>query len=162
MSANVSGTTDVQAPPDVVYSLVSDVTRMQEWATECERCSWVEPHTSAVVGARFHGVNRNGVRRWSTLCTVTAAESGRHFAFRVTSLGLEVSAWEYAIEPAGDGCTVTETAHYRAGFLIRRVLAPVFTGLATKEARMEKNRENIRRTLQSLKAAAEARSPRST
>src|SRR5256885_2034195 len=108
--------------------MVSDVPRMPEWAVENTRCAWLGGATGPRVGARFRGQNRKGRRLWWTTSTVTGADPGRRFAFRVTSLGLPVADWAYEIEPAPHGCIVTESTWYRAGFLLRRVLAPAFTG----------------------------------
>jgi uncharacterized protein YndB with AHSA1/START domain len=147
----------VHAPPDLVYAMVSDIERMPEWAVECERNSWLGADTAPRVGARFRGHNRKGGRRWSTTATVTAADPGSRFAFRVTSLGLPVSEWAYDIEPTPDGCRVTESTWYQVGFLLRRFLAPVVTGFPNRAVRTATNQRNIARTLEQLKAAAEAR-----
>ena len=55
---------EMAAPPDVVYALVADVTRLGEWSPECYRCQWLDGVTAAVPGARFHGYNRRGGLRW--------------------------------------------------------------------------------------------------
>jgi len=54
----------IAAPPDLVYELVADVTRMGKWSPECYRCEWLDVATSASVGARFRGYNRRGNYRW--------------------------------------------------------------------------------------------------
>jgi hypothetical protein len=53
--------------------------------------------------------------------------------------------------------TVTESTWYRGGFVVRRVLAPIFTGTANRAVRTAANQRNIERTLAQLKTAAEAR-----
>src|SRR5919112_147976 len=100
-----SVTVHVQAPPETVYALVSDVTRMGEWSPETVRCRWVGGATGPEVGARFKGSNRRGMLRWSTTPRVTAADPGREFAFVVTLpvLGQEMTEWRYRLEPAPDG-----------------------------------------------------------
>src|SRR2546421_7599308 len=40
----------VDAPPSIVYSLVSDVTRMGDWSPETYACEWVDGGTGPVVG----------------------------------------------------------------------------------------------------------------
>ncbi|MGH9050843.1 MAG: SRPBCC family protein [Acidimicrobiia bacterium] len=42
----------VDAPPEKLYELVSDVTRMGEWSPECRRCEWIDGATGPAVGAR--------------------------------------------------------------------------------------------------------------
>ncbi len=56
----------VAAPPETVYDLVADLTRMGEWSPETTEVRWLDGATQAKVGARFRGTNRNGFRRWST------------------------------------------------------------------------------------------------
>ncbi len=44
---------DIAAPPEKVYALVSDITRMGEWSPECRSCRWADEATGPTVGARF-------------------------------------------------------------------------------------------------------------
>jgi uncharacterized protein YndB with AHSA1/START domain len=152
----VKETIAIAASPGTVYGLVSDVVGMPEWAVECERCQWLGNVGAARPGARFRGRNRRGRHRWSTVSTVTAAEPGVRFSFKVSSLGMPVAAWAYDIEAADGGCVVTESTTYQTGFLLRRVLAPVATGVRTREERCAENRRNITRSLERLKTTAEA------
>lgn len=46
----------VHAPADVVYGLVSDVTRTGEWSPTCRGCTWEDPARRGP-GARFVGRN---------------------------------------------------------------------------------------------------------
>ena len=50
----------IDAPPQAVWSVVSDVTRVGEWSGECRGCTWESPSDKAEVGARFRGKNRRG------------------------------------------------------------------------------------------------------
>ena len=79
MSASVR----VSASADELWRLVSDVVRMGEWSPENVGGRWLGGATGPVVGARFRGSNRRGWRRWSTTCTVVAADPGHTFAFDV-------------------------------------------------------------------------------
>jgi uncharacterized protein YndB with AHSA1/START domain len=159
MEPAATGTVTINAPPDAVYSLVSDVTRMSDWAAECQRNVWLGDVTGPRVGARFRGFNRRGWWRWSTTATVASAQPGHLFAFRVTVFGRPVSVWAYDIHPTADGCEVSESMWYLAGPLLSLVLAPVATGVRGKGHRLAENRRNIARTLEGLKAATEAAKP---
>lgn len=154
--ASVEGRIIVDAPPAVVYQLVSDVPRMNRWAAENEANVWLGPDTGPRVGARFRGRNRRGWHRWSTTATVVAAQPGHLFAFRVTSFGFPVAVWAYDIHETPDGTEVTESMWYQAGVVVRRVLAPLGTGVTSRARRIDDNRRNIAKTLEQLKAAAEA------
>lgn len=99
----------VHASPEVVYGLVSDVTRMAEWSPETVQCCWLDGADRAQVGARFRGRNRLGRLSWSTSPTVIHADRGRRFAFRVP--GASGTTWTYTFEDAEGGTQVTEHAH---------------------------------------------------
>ena len=151
MGATVSVSREIAAPPEVVWAMISDVTRMGEWSPETTGCRWIKGATGPVVGARFAGDNRNGSKKWSTNCTVTAAEPGRSFVFRVDVGPLKVAQWGYALEPAGAGCIVTETWTDRRGGLVQALGKPL-SGVAD---RAEHNRAGMEQTLARLAAAAE-------
>ena len=44
---------DIAAPPEAVWDLISDVTRMGDWSPECYRCTWLDGGTGPRAGARF-------------------------------------------------------------------------------------------------------------
>lgn len=97
----------IEAPTEAVYDLISDVTRMGEFSPENTGATWKGDATAAQVGARFKGTNRLGWLTWSTTPTITAAERGRRFAFRVP--GRSGASWTYEFEPTGSGVRVTES-----------------------------------------------------
>ena len=143
---------DVEAPPERVYALLADVTRMGEWSPECVRCRWLGADSGPRVGARFRGTSRKGWRRWSTLSTVVAATPGRSFAFDVTYFRLPVATWRYEFRPTDEGGThMVESVEDRRGRLLRAV-SPLITG---SRDRGRRNTETMAATLDRLKAAAE-------
>lgn len=111
MKAGTKGhaATHVDAPPEKLYELVSDVRRMGEWSPETRRAEWVGGATGPAVGARFKGTNQHGPVRWSTKPRVVVADEGREFAFVVSHLGKDMTKWSYRFEPDGEGTTVTES-----------------------------------------------------
>lgn len=152
MAEAVGDSTVIAAPARRVYAMVSDVTRMPEWSPEQAAARWIGGATGPTLGARFRGSNRNGRRRWTTTCTITAAEPGSRFASRVSSYGLPVAEWSYDLAETDSGCVVTESTVDRRGWLIRYG-GGVVTGVWHRRAH---NLEGIRRTLAALKAAAES------
>ena len=105
-----SVSTQIAAPPEVVYRLVADVPRMGEWSPECRRCSWTKGATGPVVGARFTA--RNQGRRgpsWYNTPIVTVADPGREFAFNRSGPGIGSYTWRYLLEPAATGTRLTES-----------------------------------------------------
>ncbi|MFI7219872.1 SRPBCC family protein [Micromonospora maritima] len=100
LSVSVSRT--VAAPPERVYALVSDITRMGEWSPETYAARWREP------GRRFTGSNRIGpFYRWRMTATVTEAVPGRVFAFATG--WPSSSSWRYELEPVEGGTRITES-----------------------------------------------------
>jgi hypothetical protein len=141
----------IGAPAELVYDLVSDLPRMGGWSPESTGGRWLRADGPRV-GARFLGVNRAGRRRWSTFVTVTEADPGRRFAFRVTAPFVRIADWEYRLEPTEAGCRVEETwVDLRLPPI--RLVSTLRTGVADRAAF---NRESMQQTLAALRAEAEA------
>jgi hypothetical protein len=149
--SDVQVNADIAADPEVVYDLVSDVTRMGEWSPETTSCRWLAGNGPAALGAQFRGTNKHLLARWTTTCTVTAAERGRRFAFDVTWGPWSISEWSYDIEPTAGGCRVTEAWVDRRGAALR-VSSPAVMGILDRAAH---NRRGMEQTLAALKATAE-------
>jgi hypothetical protein len=148
----VSVQTDIGAAPDVVWSLISDVTRMGEWSPEATGAIWKGDAAGPALGAKFKGTNANGKKSWTTDCAITACEPGRAFGFRVTAGPLKIAEWDYRIEPTDAGCQVTETwTDNRGGFA--KFAGRFASGVAERD---DHNRTNMEHTLAALKAAAES------
>ena len=153
-TAEVSTTID--APPEAVYRLVSDLPRMGEWSPECVRCEWLGGAEEAALGAQFKGYNRRGVRRWSTKNEVVVAEPGREIAWDTKSVfNLPAARWRYRIEPtAGGGSQVTESTEDRRGVVVK-VLGLLATGVSDRKTH---NTEGMKATLERIKSEAESSS----
>ncbi len=73
----------IDAPPEEVWALVSDVTRIGEFSPETFEARWTRGSTGPEVGASFKGhVKRNGVgpTYWSP-CQVTKCVPNEVFEF---------------------------------------------------------------------------------
>ncbi len=145
---------DIEASPDEVYGLVSDITRMGEWSPECIRCSWAKGATGPAVGARFKARNKGGRGpAWSNTPTVIAAEPGREFAFKRSGPGVGSYTWRYTLEPIPAGTRLTES--FDAERPLGRAmtwLTMKWTGSADRDADLH---EGMVTTLNRIKAAAE-------
>ncbi len=98
----------ISASPEAAYDLLADVTNMGRWSPEITSCRWIGSATGPAVGAKFRGSNRFGWRRWTTTCTVTAAERGRRFTFDVDFGRVPIAEWTYEFSPEASGCRVRE------------------------------------------------------
>ena len=138
----------VDATPDEVYALVSDVTRMGEWSPECVKAEWIDGATGPAVGAKFKGHNKIGrFMKWSTSPEVTVADPGREFAFRTKE-----TIWRYRLAPAagGAGTEVTESFEVVSYNKAMQLIAP-------ERKRQPQMVEGMHETLRRLKATAEQR-----
>jgi len=142
---------EIAAPPEVVYDLLADITRMGEWSPECYRCVWLDGATAAEVGTRFRGHNRLGPYRWERTAVITAADRGSKFSFTTLDgrTGREETEWQYVFEPLPSGTLVTESFEFLWCSALDRVV----------EAFVPRGRQvnrGIQETLRRLKQTAES------
>lgn len=103
--------TTTPAPPEAVWAIVADVTRVGEWSHECRGAHWVGGATEAAPGARFRGSNRSGLFRWSRSCRFTVVEPPRRLVWRTTGLWGEVDSteWRIELEPYEGGTRIIQS-----------------------------------------------------
>ena len=100
----------IEASPEALYALISDVTRTPEYSPEVVRCTWIKGATGPVVGARFKAINHAGrVPDWPNKPIVTVAEPAQTFAFERTEVGGGTIEWRYEFDAQGTGTLVTES-----------------------------------------------------
>ncbi len=143
----------IAAKPEDIYALVSALTRMGEWSPEATGGTWLKPSTGPEVGAKFLGENSTGGQRWKTLATVTEAQVGKRFVFRISAHGLKISDWSYEIVDQGDGhCKVIEHWVDRRNPMMR-----LGSRLLTKVGdRKSFNAKNMEATLAAIEASLSA------
>jgi uncharacterized protein YndB with AHSA1/START domain len=145
-------TVHMSAPPERVFDLVSDVTKIGRYSPETFEAEWLDGATGPAVGAKFRGhVKRNGKGPvyWTT-CTVIACEPGREFAFGVGPEGKPLNVWGYRLAPSGDGTDVTESFQLTPTVPLRLYWA-LFGWTRGKT-----NRNGMRTTLERIKAEVES------
>lgn len=145
----------IEAPPENVYEIISDVTRVAEWSPECRRCEWLDGATGPAVGVRFRGRNRRGWIRWTMPCRITDVESGTLFAFETAppfpfkNRGPQ-TRWRYRLEPANGGTLLTES--FEVLWYTSFITQVFFGGRASRLAQLE---ESVRGSLARIKVVAE-------
>ena len=142
----------INRPPEDVYDMVSDVTRMGEWSPICRACWWDEGTDGPAKGAWFTGKNEANDQTWETHCQVTAAERGREFTFEV---GEGWVRWSYRFAPQDGGTEVTESWEFLPAGLA--LFEQIFKDGAAEqiENRAQAARTGIPATLSAIKQAAE-------
>lgn len=144
----------VDAAPETLYDMVSDITRMGEWSPICKKCWWDEGVDGPQVGAWFTGRNETPERTWETRSQVVAHEPGKEFAFLVGGAWVR---WGYTFAPVEGGTELTESWEFLPEGLAR--FEQLFGENARTEAvkRYEMAVSGIPETLAAIKRAAEAR-----
>lgn len=146
-----SVTVHMEAPPERIWELLSDVTRIGRYSPETFEAEWLDGATGPAAGARFRGhVRRNGrgPTYWTT-CTVRECEPGRAFSFGVGSADRPLNVWSYRLEPSGAGTDVTES------FALAETLPLRLYWALLGWARGRTNREGMRATLERVRAEVE-------
>jgi uncharacterized protein YndB with AHSA1/START domain len=142
-------TIQIQASPEKVYAMLTDVTRMGQWSPECVKAEWVGGATGPAVGARFKGHNKlNWLVRWSSTPTVKVADPGKEFTFETGKPGKEQTRWTYRFAPKGGGTELTESFEALTYSAFQKLTA-------NPEKRTEKLVTDIQQTLERIKQAAE-------
>ena len=150
-----SVTVHMNAAPQHVWDLVSDVTRIGSYSPETFEAEWLDGATGPAVGAKFRGhVKRNGKGPvyWTT-CVVATCVPGSEFGFDVVQGGKALNTWTYRIEPAAGGSDVTESFRLAATLPLR-----IYWALLGW-ARGRTNRNGMRATLEAVKAEVERSTP---
>ena len=147
-----SVTVQMAASPEVVWDLVSDVTRIGEFSPETFEAVWLGGATGPEVGARFKGhVKRNGVGPiYWTLCEVLDAKPRERFEFAVMVKGEQINRWSYELIAKDGGTAVTESYSLSPNALTKAY----WTLLGRRRGRT--NERGMRQTLERIKAIAEA------
>lgn len=142
---------DIAAPPELVWSLVADVTAMGRWSPITRATAWIPPADGPAEGAQFTGTNQLPlVRRWTSTSTITRCIPGEAFDFAVgRNVDDPNTIWSYRFAPTPTGgTTVTERWHMlREPWIVLAYY--LLVGQASRIA------AGVEQTLRSLKAAAE-------
>ena len=141
----------MEATPEKVWDLVSDVTRIGEFSPETFEAQWTRGSTGPEVGASFKGhVKRNGVgpTYWSP-CQVTQCVPLEVFEFSVGTDDVTLNNWGYRLEPKDAGTLVTEYFRLEPSLPMRlywTLLGPL---------RGRTNNKGMRTTLERMKEVVE-------
>ncbi len=154
MSDLVTGSASIviDAEPDEVFALVTDLERMGEWSPESGAVRWIDGAVTAAVGARFAGDNevRLGplsLKSWTTESEVTVFDPPATFEFEAAGY----TTWRFDLAEADRGTRLTESFAY-----------PPYTGIQSVTYGLCGLRERlilrgVEQTLAGIKAAAERR-----
>ena len=150
----ITSTVDIAAPPEKIWSMVSDLPRMGEWSPENVGGKWKGGATEAAPGVKFKGTNKQGWHRWAAGVVITEAQAPSRLSFTVKMGPLTGATWSYDIESTASGCKVTEGwADTRSSIFKVGAVTKLVTGVADRAGYAQ---ELMDTTLANIKKAAEA------
>jgi uncharacterized membrane protein len=148
----ISASVEVDASPDAVWAVVSDVTRMPEFSPELRKL-FVVGSKEPRVGMNLVGINRRGYVVWPTTSKVVRFEPGRAVAWKTRESG---ATWTYELEPTEHGTRVTGRRDLPAFTFGTTLMGPVIGGA---EGHDQELADGIRSTLERIKATVESGTP---
>ena len=78
---------DINASPDEVWALVSDINLPAHFSDEFQGADWIDPEPC--VGATFAGRNKNeNMGEWEVVCTIVDYSPGKVFAWNASDAEL--------------------------------------------------------------------------
>jgi hypothetical protein len=126
--------TFVEAPPEQVWRIVSDIHLMPELSDEVQRVEWQDGATGPSVGARFVGYNKHeAFGEWQTTSIVTECEEPTVFAWAIGDVEFPGAIWRFTIEPNGEGSTLRQWVQ----------MGPARSGLSVAIERMPDKEQKI-------------------
>ncbi len=143
----------VEATPEALYDLVSDITRTGEWSPICTACWWDDPAEARTVGAWFTGHNQVPGRSWETRSRIAAADRGREFTWIV---GGSFVRWSFTFHPHGAATTLTESWEFLPGGIAMFQEKYGDRAAAEIDERTRQAHEGIPQTLAAIKRIAES------
>jgi uncharacterized protein YndB with AHSA1/START domain len=142
--------TTIDAPPDQVWAVLSDLDRMPELSTELVRMVPLM-RGGLKLGQQYLGLNRRNWVFWPTRSKVVSLEPARTLAWHTASSG---ATWIYELSPVEGG---THVVHRRPVpkriTLLSRGFAPLFLG--GSEGHADELEQHLGQTLARLKAVVE-------
>ncbi|MBX5330746.1 SRPBCC family protein [Rhodococcus fascians] len=126
MSKTLEATIDIDASPQAVWSVVSDLQRMGEWSPQCKKMKVFGGPVGK--GTRTLNINRKGLLVWPTSAKVVTFEPNKALAFRIVE---NRTIWSYTLTPTATGTTVVEKREAPSGtsavssLLVKRILGGI-------------------------------------
>jgi uncharacterized protein YndB with AHSA1/START domain len=106
----------VEAPPERVWPLVSDIFLMPGLSGELRQVEWLGGATGPALGHRFAGRNANpALGEWETVSTIVACDEPRCFAWAVGDPDHPGATWRFTLRPDGTGTVLQQWAQMGPG-----------------------------------------------
>jgi uncharacterized protein YndB with AHSA1/START domain len=124
----------IDASPERVWDLVSDIFLMPRLSPELQEVSWLDDVTGPAVGCHFLGRNANQYSgTWETVSTVVECDPPRCFSWAVGDPGHPMATWRFTLRPDGTGTVLEQWARMGPG---RSGLSVAIDAMPDKEAKI--------------------------
>ena len=154
----VEVSTWIDAPPEYVWGLVSDIGLMPGLSRELQSVEWLDGVSRPAVGARFVGRSKHdALGEWSTTSCIVELDPGRALAWAVGDPEQPSATWRFTLHPERGGTTLSQWVRLGPG---RSGLSIAIDQMPDKEqkivfVRMREFEESMTRSLAAIKALAE-------
>jgi|ERR1017187_1939740 hypothetical protein len=152
MRRKCEATISVDASPEAIWAVISDVTRTGEWSGECQGGIWVGDATAPAPGVRFRGRNRRGRFRWTRLNEVIEAQPPRTLVWRTLRRAPYPDSVEWRLTLAQEGDTTRVDESFQVLKLPRVMEASLWLLMPSHRDRTSDLAEDLNR----LKALVES------
>jgi ligand-binding SRPBCC domain-containing protein len=149
---------EIDAPPERVWAIVSDIGVMPGASPELQAVEWLDGGSEPGLGARFAGHNRHeALGTWSTVSVIVEYDPPRVFAWAVGDPDQPSAIWRFSLEPREGGTLLRQWVQIGPG---RSGLSFAIDRMPDKEqkivfVRLRELETNMGATLAAIKALAE-------
>lgn len=159
----VEASTLVNATPEKLWPLVTDIELIASLSTELQRVRWLDEgegdgSAGAALGRRFEGTNFHQARgEWCTTSSVIVCTEPRVFSWAVENVEDPTAVWGFELTPTDDGTVLRQFAQLGPG---PSGLSQVIERMPEKEERiveyrLREFRAGIERNLSAIRELAE-------
>lgn len=107
----------IEAAPEQVWPLVTDIHLMARLSSELQEVSWLDGATGPALGHQFAGRNANGyMGEWTTTSTVVEYDEPRRFAWAIGEPDVPATTWRFTLRPDGSGTVLEQWAQIGLGW----------------------------------------------
>ena len=101
----------IDAPPERVWPMVSDIFLMPELSSELQEVAWLDGVTGPAAGHRFTGRSAHpAMGEWETVSMVVECDRPHRFAWAVGDPGHPSATWRFTLRPEGTGTVLEQWA----------------------------------------------------
>lgn len=149
----IESTIEIDASPEEVWAVVSDLKRMGEWSPQCRRM--IIRGGEVRNGTRTININSRGLLWWPTRSQVIEFVPNKRIAFKVLE---NHSIWTYELAPTATGTKLTESRATPTGttkfssFLVEKILGGTEDFETELEQGMAETLERIKREVETSRS----------